>query len=168
MQPLAHDHAAACTQPCSCLHTNILPGSRFHSTMQSLAHYPTAACTLPYSRLHTTIQPLAHYNAAIWTLSGSCLHTIMQSLALWTPISQLPIDQIEKVQCSTEREFPELFKTHQHLTFISGFILVWWWNLKAEALVKIVLIVSLYFANIAYSRLDFALTIEHKHIIKQY
>ena len=40
-------------------------------------------------------------------------------------ISQLPIDQIEKVQCSTEREFHELFKTNQHLTFISGFILVW-------------------------------------------
>ena len=32
------------------------------------------------------------------------------------------MDQIEKVQCSAEREFPELFKTH--LTFISGFILV--------------------------------------------
>ena len=32
------------------------------------------------------------------------------------------IDQIEKFQCSSEREFPELFKTH--LTFISGAIFV--------------------------------------------
>ena len=135
MQPLAQYHTAACTLLESLLHTTMQPLAHYytatctlppcnhlHTTSQPLSLYHGVACTLQYSCLHTTIQPLAHYHAAICILSGSPLRTIMQPLALWTPISQLPKVQIEKVQCSTEREFPELFKTY--LTFISGLILV--------------------------------------------
>ena len=93
MKPLAQCHTAVCTVPYSRLHNTLqLPGShfpqrreschrsaifqfqncyyrRFHTTMQSLEHYHTAACTLPYSCLHTTMQPFAHYQAAACTLS---------------------------------------------------------------------------------------------------